>query len=376
MEVKIRPAFNMEEVNEAFDLSAHIFGLTYKKAKNRKNHILQYEKITDLKDIIIATHKNKIVGMLLIVRRQNYLLGSLVKNAGITNVCVSPDHQGRGIGRGLVEAALERIYQEKYDISTVIARRAVDSFYSRFGYVGTGLFIELMINQNIRKELTNKCRVGFRNGFKSRYLEKYAKIYTKNYSSLPAAFYRPKKWWYNFEQKMKYKINKENFVNVVDKDNLIGYFIYRDNKIIEAACYHKENIKFCNNILQYMLKKNPDEILITFPMEHQIFRYYTRLNNTVKIRRVWDGGHMMRIMDKEMLRKIIVRYIDKKCCEFSKAHIKKAKDKINKIIDTYDTKIHSEAAAIILGISRNNINPVIEKIARNIQHSWSLIDEF
>ncbi len=378
MKIKIRTANNMREVQQAYDLAARIFGSDYQKARKRKEHILKTDKLNQPKDVVIALGKEKIIGMVRIVERKNYFLGQLLKNAGITSVCVLPSYQGRGIGKGLVNTAITVMTKKNYSLSLVVARRAVDGFYAKYGYVGTGLFTQLLISYDASKDrvIKGKYKPHFKTGFQNRYSRKYAEMYKSNYNKVPLAFYRPRKWWEDFEQNVKYKIKKNNFVNVMDKKNLIGYFIYLDGKVIEAACTVKKNIKFCNAILRYVFEKGLKRLLTTISKKHHCYEYYMNLNNTIEIRRVWDGGHMVRIIDIDKVKNAIFRYINGECCEFSKKEIRKAKKRIGSIINNDTPKMHSGVANTILRIIREDANPVIKKIAQNIQHSWSLIDEF
>lgn len=376
MKVEIRTASNMEEVRGAYDVAAKVFGPNYSQ---RKAHILATDNVSSPADVIIALDNSKIIGMLRIVKRQNYFLGTLLKSAGITNVCVMPHYQGYGIGRGLVELSLERIKKERFDISVVIARKAVDGFYFKYGYVGTGLFSEMILNTDVCRENAGKYKSSLETGVKKKYLERYAEIYARSYGNMPLAFFRPLEWWYDIKQKTKYKIKQDEFINVKDKNLLIGYFIYHDGKIIEAACFPKSNAKFCDAILQYLCfvrKGTFPELSMAFSIEHFCAKHYAKLNNTIKIRRVWNGGHMLRIINKNKIKNTMLEFIDKKCREFSKIELKKAKNNINRIFNNYDSSIHNEAAKIIIRIIDNNDSLVIKKIATNMQHTWMLLDEF
>lgn len=377
MKIRVRTANNMWEVRKAYDLSARIFGSDYRESLKRKKHTLKIDSVKVPQDVIVALDKSKIIGMLRIVERRNYFLGHVLRSAGITNVCVLPSYQGKGIGKELVNASIEIIRGNNYPLSIVVARRAVDGFYAKYGYVGTGIFSELIIRSEDFVIPAFKKKIAFMREFSHKYLGQYAEMYMKTYRNVPLAFLRPREWWNNIREKAKYRVKESEFVNVLEDGKVVGYFIYKLGKIPEASCFPERNAQFCNAILKYASKANSSEIVIALSPQHSCVKYYSNnLSHTLSIRRVFAGGHMIRIINGNKIKKLLLRFIDKYCREFSRTERVGARTMISDIFRNCDTKMHNNVVQIILSLTGNKGNPVFEKIKDNILHTWGLLDEF
>lgn len=379
MKIAIRAAKSMQEVVNAYAVAANIF-LHKKNSQSRgmKAHILKIDKVKYPADVIVALDNGKIIGMLRITERKNYFFGTLLRSAGITSVCVLPKYRGRGIGSALINMALRQIKEDDFSLSVVIARRAADGFYAQYGYVGTGIFTDFVITQKVWTHVIRHYKVRFSTGFNNGFLKNYAQMYAGTYHGLPVTFYRPVEWWNNVKAIAKYKIKSSEFVNVMYKDRIIGYFVCRGNKLIEAAGFPATGDILCGAILQFFdgkLKNGFPGASFALPRGHFCFNYYRMLNHILTARVVWDGGHLVRIIDKEKIKKAILKYINKSCSEFSRAQRSRSVDRIKMIFQKYDPAIHKEAAMLILSLFQDN-SLIIKKIAKNMQHTWPALDEF
>jgi predicted acetyltransferase len=377
MNIEVRTANNMREVKRAYDFSASIFGTDYRESLERKNHTLRHDKVNNLWEVIVAADKDKIIGTLRIVERKNFFLGRLLKTAGITNVCVAPLYRGKGLGRDIVNKSIEVIRENRYPLSIVVARRAVDGFYSKYGFVGTGVFCDQVIPGSEFTKVMHKNISNFRNGYDEKLSERYLAMYRATYAGVPMSFYRSQDWWEDFNQKMKYKIKKDDFVNVINKGSLTGYFILHDKKIVEAACYSEKYADFCTAVMQFGRQHNFSEIIFSLSAMHPCLKHCCRnFNHTLSARKVFDGGHMIRIVDSAKVEGIILQFIDKNCQEFSVSQRAMAKKKIAGIFKKHKPQKHDEAADIVMSLSVKARNPVLEKVKNNILHTWGILDEF
>ena len=69
--------------------------------------------------------------------------GQILKVAGLSSICIDPNFQGYGFGKELMERSIIYLDQRGYDLSFLIARRAVDRFYTKFGYFGASSYQSL-----------------------------------------------------------------------------------------------------------------------------------------------------------------------------------------------------------------------------------------
>ena len=89
MDIEIRTAKNMDEVKNAYYLSAQIFGTDPSESMKRKKHILEYDKVSSCKEVILALDKDKIIGMVRIAQRKIRFLSSILKTSAISLTCIA-----------------------------------------------------------------------------------------------------------------------------------------------------------------------------------------------------------------------------------------------------------------------------------------------
>lgn len=79
--------------------------------------------------VVIARHGGAVVGMA-------RLIGDGVKFFYVEDVVVLPEHQGRGVGHGLMEAIMQYVDEQVPDLATVslMADSGKTEFYEQFGF--------------------------------------------------------------------------------------------------------------------------------------------------------------------------------------------------------------------------------------------------
>ena len=376
--IEIRGARNRNEIKMAYELASSIFGSNYKESRRRKNHYLRYDKIKDPGEVIIAMDNGRIIGTLRVVERRNMFLGSLLKTAGITNVCVDPDYQGKGVGRGLVERSIELMCERKYPISLVVARRAVDGFYAKYGFVGTGIFCDLSISNlaAVKKDLIEGNN--YHRCFDKRFVKEYERMYNSTYAKIPLSFYRSGDWWRRFDQKNKHRIKKKDFVNIVDAGKLIGYFIVQNKKIVEAASYLGSIARFSKALIGCFVQAGIFDPDITISPVHPCHKYIKdNFSHTFSARRVFNGGHMVRIVISSKVEDAVLKFIRNSCHEFTVNQRSFATKRIKALFRSSKKMVnHDLLSKIVILLSTEASNPVLEKVKNNMLHTWGALDEF
>lgn len=307
--MEIRRAKNLGEVEAAYELAARIFGPNYFDAKEVKNHIRALEPLRSLGDAIIAVDSGSIVGFIRIVDRQLYSPVGMLKAGGITSVCVHPDLQGHGLGRRLMEMALRRLRQRKDILSILFARRALDGWYTKYGYVGIGCHPQIQIAQPWLVDNTGQFESfngRLQRGIIPSAIDLYAAAYADSYQRLFLSFYRDDYWWQTFEQRLWRRVEVEDFINVIVGDIPVGYFILKEDKVIEAASLHGHRADVLASLLEFWKQKVRKDLKIAMPLGHWCARFFKGMNHIMTIRYAWDGGHMVRFLNKDVLKEILI----------------------------------------------------------------------
>jgi len=296
--VVIRPAASLGEVDEAYDLAARVFGPTYPEALKRLAHIRLREEPESPGDVLVAISKEKIVGMVHVLPRDVYVRGKRVKAFGFGHVCIHPSYHGQGHGKQLILHALELARGKKGVLAIVIARRAVDGFYWKYGFVGIDSFAEVTLSGESSSVSSGK-RIRYTTGVAPRQLPALARAYEQTYAPLPFTFCRDSRWWSHLGARIKSVSPGVRCVNVYLDRRWLGYFILSQGAVIEAALENRHIELFTQALVRYVHDTLKGPVRLALAVSHPCIEYLRKFAHTMSLRFVWNGGHMVRVLDKE-----------------------------------------------------------------------------
>ena len=294
----IRPAASLEEVDGAYDMAARIFGPNYPEAQARLARIRQREAPEAAGDVLIATTGKKIVGMTHVLPRPVYLGERPVEAFGLGHVCIHPSCQGQGHGRQLVLHALELVRKKGGVLAIVVARRAADGFYWNYGFVGIDSFAEVSVTGESLSSSPNK-RIRCSAGASNNRLSDYAQAYKDTYESLPYAFCRASSWWTHLESRLEHASPDAMLVNVYDAGRWVGYYVIAKGVVIEAAAIRSRIELLAEALIRRLERTQGLPVRLALSLGHPCVAYARRFVHTVSLRFAWNGGHMVRILDRE-----------------------------------------------------------------------------
>jgi predicted N-acetyltransferase YhbS len=290
MGFEFRPATSVREVQDAYELAARVFGPNYFDSKAHKERLLRLEPAQDPRDVVIGRQGGETVAIVRIVDRTVSLAERALKVGGITAVAVRPDVQGQGAGRAVMEAALERSRERGDALSIAFARRAVDGFYWRLGYVGVGCHPRITIRIG---ESPNESNLRIEDGFRRERMDAYARAYDQTYRNLPLRFVRDESAWDSICERLSWPPTAR-FVSVLDAARSVGYYVVADGAVIEAAAI--ESPALLRDVLIHHVG-NAGELVLALHPHHPVASQFHRDNHTTSIRHAWDGGHVVRVLD-------------------------------------------------------------------------------
>lgn len=301
----VRAAKTKREVDLAYELVSKVFGPNYFEAREVKRHLRELENLRALEDAIVALKGNAIVGFLRILNRQYYSPVGLLNAGGITSVCVHPEFRGQGLGGKLMESALQRSRQRGDDFSILFARRVLDGWYPKFGYVGIGCHLEMQVEKSHIASKHLSFGGSFRKGIDVSYIDTYADAYADTYQDLFLGVYRDEDWWQALEKRLWRKVELEDLISVLMDGKPIGYFMIKEGSVIEAASLGKHRADFIDALIQFYVAKHDDRFVLAVPSKHWCIEYFKCMNHSLTIRYSWDGGHMIRIIDESVFKEIV-----------------------------------------------------------------------
>ena len=285
--VTFRCASSLEECKEAFNLAKKIFINNDKPTLKKLNW--QYFGFNEPENIIIGLSQDKIVGVLRICPLKMKIKGRLLKVAGLSSICIDPNFQGYGFGKVLMQRGTFYLDQLGYDLSFLIARRALDHFYTKFGYFGASSYQS--VNLKCKKQIMLQNTNIFFSEFKFNNSNKYLEFFQHSYENCFGSCYRKTDFW-------EFSINKLSLMGLTFKEILlneilVGYIVYNDEEIVECG--------FANDIDPLIIKqslmlqsKNSYNIKMSIPHSHLVTKSLIDDDVEYYSRQCLYGGHMLR----------------------------------------------------------------------------------
>ncbi len=288
--VFVAKSINRQEIT---DFLAKIFESYNKNARRVFDTMFDYEPSLSAENFIIARNsQGALIGLVRIVDRQILIGGTLLNVGGISSVSVLPEWRQKGVCSLLMKKAHVLMKERGKDIAVLYGRRAMDGFYTRYGYYGIGLYIDLEVNvpQCGRGKLRS---VSFKETKEQ--VQSVMKFYKKEYYPLSGSIIRsPRIWEYLFAQ-IKESSGKLKLFLFFDGNRPAGYCLIREDKIIELSLLEKYYADFLG-----VLKFLKIGVLSIHP-RHPFLKYCrSRISITIfKERFALNGGYMARLINQD-----------------------------------------------------------------------------
>lgn len=297
--VNVRPIKNARELDQAFSLSKSVFDDHTSNPDTRLKRLawsiddsLKYE------NVIVLIEKSLVIGLCRICPTYLTYDQEVFKVAGLSSICILKTKRGRGLSRLLMSYVNKLIDQRGYDFAYLVARRAADHFYNRFGFLGASSYPSVRILPSRRGNRTTTLIV---KGFDSGNSEIYNQLYKTSYQYSFGASLRNKEFWKKVEKRIKIQ-NNLKFKEFLEDGKIVGYGIECDKKIVELGI--GENA--INQIIEYYVQEHKEvsilELLI--PHSHNSLTNLEQFDIEFFSRKCLFGGHMLRWSKLETSKKL------------------------------------------------------------------------
>jgi predicted N-acetyltransferase YhbS len=142
-------ARNSSEREQALSLAAESFsqaGSNPNVAVLRKAFLVrEHPGYSDKSPIIVCTDDGCVVGSAFLIDCTLPMADRLLQGVFISSVSVADSHRSQGFSVLLMEAAVDAAISRGIDVAMIIARRAVDGFYTRFGFWGVAQYSKVTL---------------------------------------------------------------------------------------------------------------------------------------------------------------------------------------------------------------------------------------
>ena len=229
-ETVVKFASSKDEVKRAFELAKDIFVKDPNSQSSTFKELSWNIKADNIfKNIIIATSGSDIIGVVRLCPRTFLWQRKKFKVAGISSVCVHPKFRKMGIARSLMQTTINHCDQQGYEMTFLIARKAVDHFYTKFGFFGASSYPRILI---VKKHNLQSHSLSF-SDFKMSNYQSYRAFYEHSYRLSFGVTYRTKTLWRQIQCLVDEK--EIEFKEILISKKLAGYVVSKQHLIVELA---------------------------------------------------------------------------------------------------------------------------------------------
>jgi predicted acetyltransferase len=263
-----------------------------KKSQNYKADIWLNDPTFRIKNLVLAKDiNNNIIGMVRIVPRIIYIHGRAFNVAGFTSICIDPAHRKKGYSIQLINFAIKISNEYGFDFAILFARRALDHYYTNFGFWGVSSYNKAKIKRPLKLSTDNNYTL-----VKSNHnsISLYKKVYKNTYEHVSGRVKRNNIYWNNIVRRCM--ATGLNFRIIRYKKKDIGYCIYKKQVIFEIGLLNSKHYTEVINILFQNLRYKTLEFWMS--SEHKFFLNKNEFDMELVYRECSWGGHMIRVLDK------------------------------------------------------------------------------
>ena len=285
--INFRLANSLKECAEAFNLANRIFSQNptdqnYKTMLWAKNGNDQPEQL------MLAVDGAKIIGLVrmcpsqMIWREEKFLI------SGLTSICIDVNYRGKNLGRGLMETTIKHCDEKGLDATFLVARRAVDHFYLKFGFIGASSYPSIIIEE-IPKILGTEILFRDLNPKNS---EEYFIHHNHAYRESLRIGRHVSDFWHYTPERLEFL--DLTFQEIWSDGELIGYVFHGKDYVEEIAFADRiSDIKILStmNKLKNILS---EKLMLKIPHQHKLVSSLRNCDVIFMSRQCRYGGHMLR----------------------------------------------------------------------------------
>lgn len=285
----------------AFNLALSVFSPQGSSEEYRDNKFFSWNEDPCFKyeNVLIAKYEGIPAGLIRIVPRTLCREDIKLSVAGISSVCLIPELRGKGLSVALMDYTLAYCKGLGYDLSILFARRAVDYYYTRFGFHGISSYSRVIVKKPNKRSVTSGYTFA---NWDLNLLEIYSQAYETTYAYCFGKFERSLKYWkfllvsLSRRQDCHYKIIKYN-------GQAIGYVIWDSTKVLELATIEdQQSEEFILFLMENINLDVEDSLQLEILPQHTILAHLYGFDVTIQSRECVFGGHMIKVLNEDNLR--------------------------------------------------------------------------
>jgi hypothetical protein len=134
--------------------------------------------------------------------------------------------------------------------------------------------------------------------FDAKAAAEHARAYDDSYGPLFLSFRRNEAWWKDAERRCDLQVGPGALRSLRAGASTIGHLVARAGRLLELSALdgHREAA-----LAAAVRHVDGERLVSTLPLGHWATRELRRMEHTMTVRFSWDGGHMVRALDRGLL---------------------------------------------------------------------------
>ena len=305
------PARDRSEEEQAVALAGRVFSPAAENSdlttERKRFFVLDHPGAGKDPAIVVSLPDKGVIGAAFLIDRVFPRGPAMIHGTFISSICIDECVRGLGYSRTLMDAAIEACTARGAVIALVIARRAADHFYTRFGFWGISQYSKLMVDT---AAFSAAPTVGL-------HLRPAAAEDLPACAALHDATYREsfghclrdgQTWRYVLEKAACLHVR----LSVVEKNGTVVGYAFHD----EAGNVHElgtAGSAAARGALALLVDHNTgSSLLLHVSPNHPVIPALDGMDITLSTRECPFGGHMVRVLDAASLATVAERRIEQR----------------------------------------------------------------
>ena len=291
----IGQARSPEEVRSSIALAAETFrnNDSIHLALEKKEMLMFPERSRCENNVVVIVDGNKeVIGTCFLIDKYFNRRDLRLKGTFLSSICIAESARGRKLSTQLMNAAVLECEKRASDFSIVIARRAVDHFYNKFGFWGVSSYSRLNFSLDETRAESKILSIETAN---PRDIEKLASIYSPVYLPIYGSCERTREDWSHILWKVK--LYGASCILFKKANITVGYAIVTESRIYEIAA--ESGVSYYDLMLCLRGWFSIKEFTIHASPDHPLVNHLADFDISMNTRQCSYGGHMARIINYE-----------------------------------------------------------------------------
>ena len=286
------------ERKAALGLAAASFSqpdLLLETAIHRKaNFLYEHPGFRETSVVVVCDKSDTVVASAFLISSEMPAGKHLLQSVFISSVSVAEKSRGQGLSVLLMESAIRATTDLGAHIAIVIARRAVDDYYTRFGFWGVSQYSKVELELATLPPDKHPVQSVLIMPVTKQDLGLCSTLYDANYNNLFGHCLRkPEKW--------EYILNKLSYLGlqfdlVLINDNLAGYVVHDGAGEFHEIGAVSSDTFFSPRLFFAACANGSKSVTLHIPATHPFLSRLEGADVSLTLRECPYGGHMVRIM--------------------------------------------------------------------------------